>query len=65
MSFTVSWSLLKLMSIELIMPSNHLIHPVLPPSLPALIFSSIRVFSKELAQVAKVLELHLKHQSFQ
>ena len=45
--FTVSWSLLKLMSIELVMPSNHLIlcHPLLLPS----IFSSIRVFSNELA----------------
>ena len=31
LSFTISWSLLKLMSIELIMPSNHLIlcHPLL------------------------------------
>ena len=44
--FTISWSLLKLMSIELVMPSNHLIlcHTlVLLPS----IFSSIRVFSNE------------------
>ena len=31
-----SWSLLKLMSIELVMPSNHLTfcHPLLPPSIP-------------------------------
>ena len=38
-------SLLKLMSIELVMPSNHLIlcHPLLLPS----IFPSIRVFSNE------------------
>ena len=38
-----SWSLLKLMSIESVMPSNHLIlcHPLLLPS----IFPSIRVFS--------------------
>ena len=38
-----SWSLLKLMFIELVMPSNHLIlcHPFL---LPPLIFPSIRVF---------------------
>jgi len=38
-------SLLKLMSIELVMPSNHLIlcHPLLPPS----IFPSIRVFLNE------------------
>ena len=45
-SFTVSKSLLKLMSIELVMPSNHLIlcHPrVLLPS----IFPSIKVFSNE------------------
>ena len=42
MSFTISWSLLKLMSIELVMPSNHLVlwHPLLLPS----IFASIRVF---------------------
>ena len=40
--------LLKLMSIELVMPSNHLIlcHPLL---LPPSIFPSIRVFSNELA----------------
>ena len=39
------WSLLKLMSIESVMPSSHLIlyHPLLPPS----IFLSIRVFSNE------------------
>ena len=43
---TNSWSLLKLMSIELVMPSNHFIlcHPLL---LPPSIFSSIRVFSNE------------------
>ena len=45
---TISWSFLKLMSIELVMPTNHLIlcHPLLP--LPS-IFPSIRVFSNELA----------------
>ena len=46
LSITNSQSLLKLMSIELVMPSNHLIlcHPLfLPPS----IFPSIRVFSNE------------------
>ena len=45
--FTMSWSLLKLMSIESVMPSNHLIlcHPLL--LLPS-IFSSIRVFFNEL-----------------
>ena len=44
-SFTISRNFLKLMSIELVMPSNHLIlcSPLLLPS----IFPSIRVFSKE------------------
>ena len=44
LSITSSWSLLKLMSIESVMPSNHLIlyHPLL--LLPS-IFPSIRVFS--------------------
>ena len=47
-SITNSWSLLKLMSIELVMPSNHLIlcRPLL---LPLSISPSIRVFSNELA----------------
>ena len=48
LSFAISWSLLKLMFIESVMPSNHLIlcHPfVLLPS----VFPSIRVFSNELA----------------
>ena len=46
LSFTLSLCLLKLMSIELMMPSSHLIlcHPLLLPS----IFPRIRVFSKEL-----------------
>ena len=46
LSITNSWSLLKLISTELVMPSNHLIlcHPLL---LPPSIFPSIRVFSNE------------------
>ena len=46
LSITSSWSLLKLMSFKLVMPSNHLIlcHPLL--FLPS-IFPSIRVFSNE------------------
>ena len=45
LSITISRSLLKLKSIKLVMPSDHLIfcHPLLPPS----IFPSIRVFSNE------------------
>ena len=46
LSFTISWSCLKLMSIESVMPSNHLIicHLLIP--LPS-IFPSIRVFSNK------------------
>ena len=52
LSFTISQSLLKLMSMELVMPSNHLIlcHPLL--FLPS-IFPSIRVFSNVLALCIK------------
>ena len=48
LSITNSWNILKLMSIKLVMPSNHLIlcHPLLfPPS----IFPSLSVFSNDLA----------------
>ena len=67
LSFTISQSLLKLMSIESVMPSNHLIlcHPIL--LLPS-IFPSIKAFSNESAlriKVAKGLELQLQHPSFQ
>ena len=68
LSITNSWSLLKLMSIESVMPSNHLIlcHALLLPS----IFPSIRVLSNDERtssshQVAKVLEFQLQYQSFQ
>ena len=62
LSITNSQSLLKLMSIESVMPSNQLIlsHPFL--LLPS-IFPSIRVFPSEsvsLHQVAKVLEFQLQ-----
>ena len=43
LSITNSWTLLKLMSVESVMPSNHLIPLLLPPS----IFPSVRVFSSE------------------
>ena len=48
LSFTVSWSLLKLMSIESMMPTNYLILSCPFILLPA-IFPSIRVFSNESA----------------
>ena len=47
LSITISWSLLKLISIELVMPSNHLILCCLL-LLPS-IFPSIRIFSNESA----------------
>ena len=46
LSITNSWSLLKLMSIESVMSSNHLIFSC-PLLLPPSIFPSIRVFSNE------------------
>ena len=63
----ISRSLLKLLSIESVMPSNHLVlcQPLL--LLPS-VFPSIRVFSQWVSlshEVAKVLELQLQHQSFQ
>ena len=67
LSLTNSWSLPKPMSIELVMPSNHLVicRPLL--LLPS-IFPSIRVFSNESAlciRWPKLLEFQLQHQSFQ
>ena len=46
LSPTNSWSLLKLMSVESVMPCNHLI-PCCPLLLPSSIFPNIRVFSNK------------------
>ena len=67
LSITNSWSLLKLMSTEPVMPSSHLIlqHPLL---LLPLISPSIRdlfQWVNSSHKVAKVLEFQLQHQSFQ
>ena len=66
LSITNSWSLPKLMSVELVMPSNH---PILcrPLLLPPSIFLSISLFKwvSSSHQVAKVLEFQLQQQSFQ
>ena len=66
LSFIISRILLKLMSIESVMPSNHLIL-CLPLLLLPSIFPIIRVFSNELAlhQEAKALKLRLQHLSSQ
>jgi len=67
LAITNTWSLLKLMSIESVMPSNHLIlcHPLL--LLPS-IFPSIRVFSNESTlcmRRPKDWSFQLQHQSYQ
>ena len=61
LSLSISWSLLKLMSTELVMLSNHLVlcHPLL--LLPS-IFPSIRVFSNESA--LHVTERHMLFTDF-
>ena len=66
LSITNSQSLLKLMYIESVIPSNHLIL-CCPLLLPLSIFPSISVFKwvSSLHHVAKVLEFQLQHQSFQ
>ena len=59
LSFTISWNLLKLKSIDLVMPSNYLVlsHPLLLPS----------IFSNELALFIRVFynksALHIRGQS--
>ena len=63
LSFTITWSLFKLMPIELTMPSNHLILGCPLLLLPS-IFPSSRVFSSELAlrvRLSKHLYLYLIH----
>ena len=67
LSITNSWSLLKLMSIESVMPSSHLIlcRPLL--LLPS-VFPSIRVFPSESVlriKWPKYWEFQLQHQFFQ
>ena len=72
LSITNSWSLIKLLSVELVMSPNHLILCNLLLLLPS-IFPSITVCSNESALyiivkivlVAKVLEFQLHHQSYQ
>ena len=53
LSYTISQSLLKLMSTESVMPSNHLI-PCRPLLLTPSIFPSITVFSNEVAKVCLI-----------
>ena len=68
LSITNTWSLLKLMSIRSVMPSNHLIL-CCPLLLLSSIFASIRVFSNESALCIRWPKywslFQLQHQSFQ
>ena len=66
LSFTMSQGMLKLWSIESVMPSNYLI--LSSPSPPAFNLSQYQGLFQwvgSLHQVAKVLEFQLQHQSFQ
>ena len=66
LSITSSQNLLKLMPIELVMPSNHLI--LSSPSPPVFNLSQhqgLFQWVSSLHQVAKVLEFQLQYQSFQ
>ena len=65
LSVSNSQSLLKRMSIELVMPSNHLIlcHPLL--LLPSVFYQGLFKWVSSSYQVARVLEFQLHHQSFQ
>ena len=68
LSIANSKSLLKLISIELVMPSNHLTHPLSSPSPPALNLSQhqgLFQWVSSLHQMAKVLEFQLQCQFFQ
>ena len=67
LSFTTSWSLLKLMSIESLMLSNHLFlcRPSLPFAFNLSRHQGLSQWVRSSHQVAKVLEFQLQHQSFQ
>ena len=66
LSITNSRSLLNLMSIELVMPSNHLILCCpLPPAFNLSQHQGLFQWVSYSHQVAKVLEFQLQHQSFQ
>ena len=62
LSFTISRNLVKLVSIEYVMPSNHLICCFLLLLLPS-IFPSIRVFSNESAVHIQVSSFHNSNQN--
>ena len=64
LSFIISWSLLKLMSIEVVMPSPPLSSPS-PPAFSLSQYQGLFKWVSSLHQVVKVLEFQLQPQSFQ
>ena len=60
LSFTISWSLLKLMFTELVMPSNHLIlyHPPFPPVFNFSQHQGLFQWVGSSHQVAKVISIY-------
>ena len=64
LSITNSGSLLKLMSIESVIPSHSLSSPS-PPAFNLSQHQGLFTWVGSLHQVARILELHLQHQSFQ
>ena len=65
LSFTISLSLLRHMSIELVMPSNHPLSAPSPPTFNLSQHQDLFQWISSLHQVVKVLVLQLQHQSFQ
>ena len=63
LSFTISQRLLKFMSLESVMPSNHLSFPS-PPTFNLSQHQGLFKWVSSLHQVAKVLEFQFQHQSF-
>ena len=64
LSFTISWSLLIFMSTELMMSSNHVIHPPSPPAVNLSQHQGLFQWIGSSHQVDKELELQHQHQSF-
>ena len=67
LSITNSWSLLKLMFIELVMPSNHLTlcHPHSPPAFNLSQCQGLLKWVSSTHQLAELSECQLQHQSLQ
>ena len=65
MSFTISQSLLKLMSIQSVMPSNLRWLDEIPLSLSSLPAPGLSQWDSSSHQVTEVLEFQVQHQSFQ